>query len=114
VTLAWLVSALFFGVMHLQPVQVINAFVVGLILGYVYISTDSLWSVMILHAMNNAVAYLMMITGHANTLLIDLIHNRVVYVAVYVVAVALLIVSGRMMLLALRRIKEAEKNRAAA
>ena len=111
VTLAWLVSALFFGVMHLQPVQVINAFVVGLILGYVYISTDSLWSVMILHAMNNAVAYLMMITGHANTLLI---HNRVVYVAVYVVAVALLIVSGRMMLLALRRIKEAEKNRAAA
>lgn len=44
VTLAWLVSALFFGVMHLQPVQVINAFVVGLILGYVYISTDSLWS----------------------------------------------------------------------
>ena len=114
VTLAWLVSALFFGVMHLQPVQVINAFVVGLILGYVYISTDSLWSVMILHAMNNAVAYLMMITGHANTLLIDLIHNRVVYVAVYVVAVALLIVSGRMMLLALRRIKEAEKNRTAA
>lgn len=114
VTLAWLVSALFFGVMHLQPVQVINAFVVGLILGYVYISTDSLWSVMILHAMNNAVAYLMMITGHANTLLIDLIHSRVVYVAVYVVAVALLIVSGRMMLRALRRIKEAEKNRAAA
>lgn len=114
VTLAWLVSALFFGVIHLQPVQVINAFVVGLILGYVYISTDSLWSVMILHAMNNAVAYLMMITGHANTLLIDLIHNRVVYVVIYVAAVALLIVSGRMMLLALRRIKEAEKNRAAA
>ena len=46
--------------------------------------------------------------------MIDLIHNRVVDVAVYVVAVALLIVSGRMMLLALRRIKEAEKNRAAA
>lgn len=58
VTTAWLVSSLFFGVLHGQPVQVINATVIGLVLGYVYLATDSLWSVMILHALNNAVAYL--------------------------------------------------------
>ena len=105
VTIAWLVSSLFFGILHGQPVQVVNAFVVGLVLGYVYIATDSLWAAMILHALNNAVAYLMLVTGHANTLLI---------VAVYVVALAVLVVSGYMMWRALRRMKEAEKNRAGA
>ena len=53
VTIAWVVSSLFFGVLHGQPVQVINGFVVGLVLGYVYIATDSLWATMILHALNN-------------------------------------------------------------
>ena len=114
VTIAWLVSSLFFGILHGQPVQVVNAFVVGLVLGYVYIATDSLWAAMILHALNNAVAYLMLVTGHANTLLIDLIPGRTLYVAVYVVALAVLVVSGYMMWRALRRMKEAEKNRAGA
>ena len=67
VTTAWLVSSLFFGVLHGQPVQVINATVIGLVLGYVYLATDSLWSVMILHALNNAVAYLALATGHGNS-----------------------------------------------
>lgn len=43
----------FLRVLHGQPVQVINATVIGLVLGYVYLATDSLWSVMILHALNN-------------------------------------------------------------
>lgn len=120
VTVAWLVSALFFGVLHVQPVQVVNATVVGLILGYVYLATDSLWSVMILHALNNAAAYLLMILfvtpgGEApSTLLIDLITSPVLYGIVYVVAVVLCLVSGWMIWRALRRMKEAEKNRAAA
>lgn len=114
VTVAWLVSSLFFGVMHLVPVSVVNGIVVGLILGYVYLSTSSLWSVMILHALNNAVAYLMLITGHAHTLLTDLIPNRVLYVVVYLFAVALLVVSGRMMFVALRRLKEGDKKAGAA
>lgn len=120
VTVAWLVSALFFGVLHVQPVQVVNATVVGLILGYVYLATDSLWSVMILHALNNAAAYLLMILfvtpgGEApSTLLIDLITSPVLYGIVYVVAVVLCLVSGWMIWRAMRRMKEAEKNRAAA
>lgn len=54
------VSALLFGVIHIIPVQVINAFVVGLILGYVYLRTRSLLSVIIIHAFNNAIAYITM------------------------------------------------------
>ena len=114
VTTAWLVSSLFFGVLHGQPVQVINATVIGLVLGYVYLATDSPWSVMILHALNNAVAYLALDTGHGNALLIDLVGSRTLYVLIYIAALALSAVSGYMMLRTLRRMKEAEKNPSAA
>ena len=114
VTTAWLVSSLFFGVLHGQPVQVINATVIGLVLGYVYLATDSLWSVMILHALNNAVAYLALATGHGNALLIDLVGSRTLYVLIYIAALALSAVSGYMMVRTLRRMKEAEKNPSAA
>lgn len=116
VTVAWLVSALFFGVLHVQPVQVINATAVGLILGYVYLATESMWSVMILHALNNAAAYLLMIlavtpeTGHQSTLLINLIDTPGLYWSIYVVAVGLCAVAGWMMFRTLHRMKEAEKN----
>ena len=86
----------------------------GLVLGYVYLATDSLWSVMILHALNNAVAYLALATGHGNALLIDLVGSRTLYVLIYIAALALSAVSGYMMLRALRRMKEAEKNPSAA
>lgn len=114
VTIAWLVSALFFGVLHIQPVQVVSATVIGLILGYVYLSTDSLWSVMILHALNNAMAYLALVTGHANALLIDLVPNRTLYVVIYIVALALCAVSGWMMVRTLQRMKKSEKKPARA
>ena len=114
VTTAWLVSSLFFGVLHGQPVQVINATVIGLVLGYVYLATESRWSVMIRHALNNAVAYLALATGHGNALLIDLVGSRTLYVLIYIAALALSAVSGYMMLRALRRMKEAEKNPSAA
>lgn len=54
------VSALLFGLVHIVPVQIINAFVVGLILGYVYLKTRSLVSVMVIHAINNGIAYVTM------------------------------------------------------
>ena len=119
VTTAWLHVApgpfgVVFGVLHGQPVQVINATVIGLVLGYVYLATDSLWSVMILHALNNAVAYLALATGHGNALLIDLVGSRTLYVLIYIAALALSAVSGYMMLRTLRRMKEAEKNPSAA
>lgn len=119
VTVAWLVSSLFFGVLHVQPVQVVSATVVGLILGYVYLATDSLWPSMILHALNNAAAYLLMILfvtpgEESSTLLIDLVESRTLYGVIYAVAVVLSGLSGWMMFRTLRRMKPAEKNPAGA
>ena len=100
---AWWGSALFFGALHLQPTLAINAFVIGLILGYVYILADSLWATMILHALNNAVAYWLLATGRGDMLLSDLIDNRTLYLLVYAAAVVVAIVAAVMMRRTLRR-----------
>ncbi len=55
---AIIISAAVFGLIHIIPQQVINAFLVGIVLGFVYVKTESLTSVIILHAVNNALAYL--------------------------------------------------------
>ena len=55
---AIMISAAVFGLIHIIPQQVINAFLVGIVLGFIYVKTESLTSVIILHAINNALAYL--------------------------------------------------------
>ncbi len=109
VVTAWLVSSLFFGVLHLQPQLVVNAFFVGLILAYIYIRTDSLWPTMILHAVNNAAAYVMITAGCGSFLLTDLIPDRTVFTIVYAVAVAVCIASGVMVWRTLRETGRREK-----
>ena len=51
-------SALIFAVMHMNPWQSIPAFVMGLLLGWVYWRTHSLWATIFLHCLNNATATL--------------------------------------------------------
>ena len=111
---AWLVSSAVFGIVHVHPTVAVNAFAIGLVLGFVYMRTDSLWSTIILHAVNNGIAYLALVTGHGNAMLIDLVGSRTLYVLIYIGALAVFAVSGYMMLLALRRLKGEDKNRAAA
>ena len=62
-TRAVLFSSLFFGILHLQPVAVINAFVMGVVLAVVYAMTRTLWAPILLHAANNALAYLLIVAG---------------------------------------------------
>ncbi len=94
---AIVVSALMFGVIHFIPQQVVNAFVIGLILGYIYVRTDSLWPVIIIHALNNAMAYVIMQwSDDANLTVRSLIENDTIYAVVYGVALAAFVASGYM------------------
>ena len=94
---AIVVSALMFGVIHLIPQQVVNAFAIGLILGYIYVRTESLWPVIIIHALNNAMAYVIMQwSDGANFTVRSLIENNTVYAVVYGVSLAALVASGYM------------------
>ncbi len=52
-----LLAAAVFGLVHWMPMSVINAFVLGIILGYVYYKTASIVPVVLLHLANNALAY---------------------------------------------------------
>jgi len=111
---AWFVSAFVFGLAHLHPALAVNAFVLGLVLGYIYIRTESLWSTVILHAVNNALAYLMLLAGWQDLMLIRAIGNRSLYIAVYCVALVAFAASGYMVYRTLKRIGEEEKSTPAA
>lgn len=112
VMVAWLGSSLFFGVIHGYPSQVVGAFVAGLVLAYVYIVTESLWAVIILHALNNALAYMLMtfFPENPDITFMEFIGNRTLYVVIYIGALALAGVSGYMTWRTLTRLKAEEKN----
>lgn len=47
------VSAMIFGVIHFNPVQMFGAFIMGLVLGWLYYRTGSVWPGIVTHAINN-------------------------------------------------------------
>ena len=53
---AIVISALFFAVIHANPWQALNAFLIGLMMGYVYYKTGSLILTMLIHFVNNGTA----------------------------------------------------------
>jgi membrane protease YdiL (CAAX protease family) len=89
------ITALLFGVVHLPILpQAVNAVVMGVIMGYIYVRTRSLASVIVIHAINNAIAYLIMeTTGSQNTDTRDIIGNDTIYWLIYGASAVVLILS---------------------
>lgn len=92
-------AAAIFGVIHFIPQQVINAFFIGIILGYIYIRTKSLTPVILIHAFNNAVAFLMMKVFPApadgsTVYLRHVIGNDTFYWVLYGMLALLVLISG--------------------
>jgi membrane protease YdiL (CAAX protease family) len=88
---------------------VVNAFVIGLILGFIYVRTDSLWPVIIIHALNNAMAYVIMQwSDGANITVRSLIENDTIYAVVYGMSLAVFIVSGYMVWRSIEKINSKE------
>lgn len=54
-------SAIIFGLIHMNVPQFINAFIIGIVLGYVYLKTKSLIACIIGHFINNIIACILMI-----------------------------------------------------
>ncbi|MBP3425215.1 MAG: CPBP family intramembrane metalloprotease [Rikenellaceae bacterium] len=84
---AVVVSSLLFGLAHQLPQQIINAFAVGLLLGTIYIATDSLLTVIILHAINNALSYMLMTVFNTGEMTLrSMIDSDVAYWTIYAVS----------------------------
>ncbi|WP_315079639.1 type II CAAX endopeptidase family protein [uncultured Clostridium sp.] len=55
--IAIIISALIFAIMHLNLQQGVNAFILGLFLGYIYIKTNSIYLTIFAHFFNNLLAF---------------------------------------------------------
>lgn len=53
------ISAVLFSVIHMNPAQMPHAFIIGILLGWMYYRTDSIIPGVIYHWVNNSIAYLM-------------------------------------------------------
>ena len=82
-------SSLFFGVIHLEPSVVISAFVAGAIFGTTYLRTESLFSTMILHALNNTFAFALIVFGLSEVSFAELFGNGPAYYTLYASALAI-------------------------
>lgn len=80
---AWLFSSVFFAVIHGQLTLMVNALIIGSIIGYICIRTRSVFSAVILHAINNALALMAISIGLGNVRLSSLIQNERLYWALY-------------------------------
>jgi len=54
--IALVVSALFFAIAHMNIPQGINAFILGLAVGFIYLKTDSIYLSIFAHSLNNVLA----------------------------------------------------------
>ncbi|MEG1622941.1 MAG: CPBP family intramembrane glutamic endopeptidase [Alistipes sp.] len=119
VVAAWLLSSIFFAILHVHPAMVVNAFIIGLLFGYIYIRSSSLFPTIFLHAFNNALALALMWTHWSgerfagkplsSLRLSEIIGNQGVYVVVYLLALMIFVASGYMVYRTLRQIKQDEK-----
>lgn len=103
---AIVISALFFSVIHLNPWQALNAFLLGLLLGYIYYKTGSLWLTMLFHFVNNGSALLL---SQIPALQSSESIKDAMPLTIYVIAVALAVVVLLICLLAFRRIPLGQK-----
>ena len=66
-TVAILASAFLFGLMHQNPLQILYTTLMGVVIGFVYVKTKSIWICMIIHFFNNLITvleeYLPILTG---------------------------------------------------
>lgn len=119
VVTAWIGSSLFFAVMHIQPVMMLNAFILGLLFAYLYLRFRSLWPSLLLHAFNNGLALLMMWTdmpgesfegrAMAELSLREIVGSVEIYLLVYALALVITLWSGWRMLVHIGRLKQEEK-----
>lgn len=102
---AWVVSALAFGVAHLIPSVIISASLMGLVLGYYALRYRSLWLAIVLHAMNNATACFLRIVDMEDLNVREMMGGGTAYWVVYGVATTIAVISLVRMARSVNRIK---------
>ncbi len=84
-------SSLFFGVIHGHITAMVTATLMGLILGYAYIRSNSIFSPIILHALNNGLALALMAFGLGDSTFRDIIPSTEIYWNIWAVAFVIVV-----------------------
>lgn len=89
-TKAIIVSALLFGLFHLNPWQAIGASFVGVILGWVYYKTKSIVPCIIIHFVNNLLAFILFNhTNDADGTIMEMFSSTSLYLVFYFATIAI-------------------------
>ncbi|MEG1616340.1 MAG: type II CAAX endopeptidase family protein [Bacteroidales bacterium] len=85
-------SALIFGIIHFNPAQVFNAFLLGILLGWIYYKTESLWASITIHFINNGIAVLFinLFPTRVEESIIELSGGIPQFIALFVISVAII------------------------
>lgn len=86
-TKAIVISALIFGIIHLNPAQVIFAFALGLVFGWIYYKTGSLIPVILMHIFTNSFSTVLTILYPDVEYTIEIVGSTVYYSMVALAAV---------------------------
>lgn len=86
-----LVSALFFGLLHFDPANATVAIVAGFIFGVLYIRTSSIYATIIIHALNNAIAFALISFGAEDLSFREVLGGGATYYIVYALSVAIFV-----------------------
>ncbi len=83
---ASVLSALIFGALHGNAAVALEAFLVGIVLSYIYILKGSLFAPILLHIMNNVVAYVMMTFKYQERTIEDFIGDLPLFSTIYIIS----------------------------
>ena len=101
---AWIWSSLFFGVIHAEPAAIFSATISGLVLGYAYIRSNSIFSAIILHALNNGLALALMAFGLNDSTFREIIPTAELYWGVWSAALLIAIFGVTVMINHLQKV----------
>ncbi|MBO5017436.1 MAG: CPBP family intramembrane metalloprotease [Alistipes sp.] len=87
-------SALAFGVVHLNPIVMIEALLVGVIFSYFYLLKRSIITPILLHMCNNAIAYALLVLSYQGVPLRQIIGSLNLTIVLYVVSAIIFIASA--------------------
>ena len=88
-----IVSSVIFAIVHFDPSVMFSAFVSGLVFGTIYLHTNSIFSTIILHSINNAIAYSLITLDLENLSYYQILGGGSLYYSVYGVCFVICVVA---------------------
>ena len=86
---AIVISSLLFGIIHLNLSQLVAAFIIGCFIGFIYWQTRSLFLCILIHIVNNGIAFIFIWKFGFNISPDQLINSTPVYLVLYMCAALL-------------------------